>query len=489
MTFEAAITDDAASKLTDHLLQHFNRGCHQEDLCFALWRPSTGTNRRTALIDEVLLPEEDERILTRNVSFAPKFLARAVRAALKKGTGLAFMHSHPGFGWQGMSPEDIRAERDIIGFPARATGLPLVGLTIGADGYWSARFWEHRGRKMSRYWCEKVRVVARTKLSIHLHESLKASRIRSELLERTIDSWGKDFQTNLSNFRVGIVGLGSVGSIVAESIARIGVSDITLIDYDKVEQHNLDRLLHAGESEIGQYKVDVARDAMRRSSTSYQLNVKRFPMSIHDREAYSAALDCDLIFSCVDKPIARDVLNYIANAHLIPVIDGGVAIETNTDNGSFFSAHWRTHLITPFSQCLRCSRQYDSSLVVSELDGSMEDPAYIAQLPVSEWPRNMNVFPFSLAAASMEINLMLRYLLASDWWPLIEHQDYQFVTARTFNAVDECFPNCEFRNRRAQGDAVVPHYLVDESTFRCAKNMGGFVRRIIRAVGNLFGRY
>ena len=358
--------------LTDHLLQHFSRGCHQEDLCFALWRPSTGTDRRTAVIDEVLLPENDERILTRNVSFAPKYLARAVRVALKKGTGLAFVHSHPGHGWQGMSPEDVRAERDVIGFPARATGLPLVGLTIGADGYWSARFWEHRDRKMARIWCDKVRVVARTKLSIHLHESFESSRIRSELLERTIDAWGRDFQTKLSNIRVGIVGLGSVGSIVAESIARIGVSNITLIDHDKVEQHNLDRLLHAGVNEIGQYKVDVAQDAMRRSSTSYQLNVKRYPMSIHDKEAYSAALDCDLIFSCVDKPVARDVLNYIGQCTLNPCYRWRRRNRNNHRQRQFFFcalADSHSHSIRPMLEVLSAIRFEFGRVGARRVDG------------------------------------------------------------------------------------------------------------------------
>ncbi len=95
-----------------------------------------------------------------------------------------------------------------------------------------------------------------------------------------------------------------------------------------------------------------------------------------------------------------------------------------------------------------------------ELDGSLQDPAYVATLPSDERNRNQNVFPFSLAAAALAVNLMLRYLLAQDWWPLVKQQDQQFVvgTIRILN--EQCKPHCSFRERRAQGDAQRPPYLI-----------------------------
>ena len=122
--------------------------------------------------------------------------------------------------------------------------------------------------------------------------------------------------------------MGSVGSIVAEAIARIGVSKVVLIDPDRVEEHNLDRLLYASEADVGKRKVDLAERKIRRHGTSERIQVTALPMSVHERSAYEAAVDCDVLFSCVDRPVGRDVLNFIAYAHLIPVIDGGVAVET-----------------------------------------------------------------------------------------------------------------------------------------------------------------
>ena len=107
-------------------------------------------------------------------------------------------------------------------------------------------------------------------------------------------------------------------------------------------------------------------------------------------------------------------------------------------------------------------------MVVTELDGSLDDPSYISNLPAEERGGNQNVFPFSLSVAGMEVNLMLRYLLTRDWWPVVRQQDYQFMTGETRIINGECHLNCSFRQRRAQGDAEVPSYLMktDENRTR-----------------------
>ena len=62
-TYSVAWRSDIESVARQHLLQHFQRGGVQEDIALATWYPANGTSRYTAIIDEVLLPNEDERIL------------------------------------------------------------------------------------------------------------------------------------------------------------------------------------------------------------------------------------------------------------------------------------------------------------------------------------------------------------------------------------------------------------------------------------------
>ena len=487
MRFDAALTGEAYSISVQHLLQHYRADKIQEDLCFALWRPSTGRERLTALIDEVILPEDGERLLHGNASFQPSYLARALASARRKGAGLAFMHSHPSPGWQGMSDADIEAERDVLAYPAGATGLPLVGLTVGVDGQWSARFWERQGAHMRRRWCDKTRVVGPDLYQLHFNDELVPAPARLEILRRTFDTWGPAAQNTIARLHVGIVGLGSVGCLVAEAIARMGVGRVTLIDPDRIEEHNLDRLLYGTVRDIGRLKVDVAAEAMRRNGTANNIDITPLSLSVHQRSAYEYALDCDIIFSCVDRPVARDVLNFVSQAHMIPVVDGGVAVEFDTANERLFSTHWRAHIGTPSHQCLRCRGQYNSSLVVMELDGSLDDPSYIRNLPPSERPANQNVFAFSQGVASMEVNLMLRYLLAADWWPVVQQQEYQFITGTMGATSGECDPYCSFIPRRARGDDETPHYLIDEPD-PTRPSLKSQPSRLMRRIGKIFAR-
>lgn len=440
----------------EHLLRHFRRGEEQENLCFGFWRRSTGARRTTAIVAGVILPEQDEVRLHGNVSFLPGYLGRAVRVAQRHNAGLAFLHSHPSPGWQDLSPPDVVAERDVISNAARATGFPLVGLTVGSDGVWSARFWTRRTRSFRREWCRSVRVVGRDRYRVFFNDRSARPAPRRNILRRTFDSWGERNQRDIARLRVGVVGLGSVGSVVAESLARVGVSDLVFIDPDRVEEHNLDRLLNTTESDLGRPKVAVARRAARRHATARAVRITVHALPVQDETAYLEALDCDFLFSCVDRPVARDVLNHLAIAHLIPVVDGGVAVEVDPKTSNLRSAHWKAHLVTPHHRCLRCAGQYDSGMVVTELNGSLDDPAYIANLPPERRPHNENVFPFSLSVAGLEVNAMLRYLIADDWWPRVAEQDYQFVTGRISLSENECRPHCSFRARAALGDSALP---------------------------------
>ncbi|MXW01494.1 MAG: ThiF family adenylyltransferase [Holophagales bacterium] len=460
MTFEAALVEPVHETACDHLLNHLRSGKRQEDLCFALWHPSRGAARTTALVSELLLPEDGERTLHGNASFEADYVSRAVRLAAEKNAGLALMHSHPASGWQGMSREDVEAERDRLSGPARATGLPFVGLTLGTDGAWSARFWTWTGDKFERRWCQKVRVVGH-RLRLTYHDRMAPPPRRRPALRRTIDTWGAACQADLARLRIGVVGLGSVGCIVAETLARIGIEQIVLIDADRVEAHNLDRLLYAGEEDVGRLKVELAADQLRRSATASAIRVDAHAGWLQQETCFRAALDCDVLFSCVDRPLPKDVMNHIAYAHCIPVVFGGVYIDTKGD-GTLGQAAWSVVHVGPEHRCLRCDGQYTTSDVVLERDGSLDDPSYIASVTGSR-PRNQNVFPFSANLASLMTLEMLRMVLGADWWPKgAGRLHYSYLPGR-LNAVDErCRAHCEVRARTALGDRVAYPFLEAE---------------------------
>lgn len=70
---------------------------------------------------------------------------------------------------------------------------------------------------------------------------------------------GKGAVKKLQQSTVMVVGCGAVGSFAIEALARSGVGHIILVDFDKVEESNINRQLFALDSTVGQSKVEVAK--------------------------------------------------------------------------------------------------------------------------------------------------------------------------------------------------------------------------------------
>jgi molybdopterin-synthase adenylyltransferase len=452
MTYRVAMTGPVDDQLCSHLL----RADGDEDLCFALWRPSSGASRNTALIVEAVLPLVGERHVHGNASFESRYLLRATALAAQQECGLALLHSHPdAVGWQGMSEDDINAERDHAAQAMVVTGLPLVGLTLsGEDRTWSARFWTRTApREYRAYWCENVRVVG-SQLRISYNPELLPPPRQDERQARTVSAWGDHAQAELSRTRVGVIGLGSVGSAVAECLARIGIVHITLMDFDTLKEHNLDRCVSATREDLGQAKVAVAKHYLEKSSTASKPVIQASEFSIVEDAGFRLALDADVLFCCVDRPWPRAVLNLIAYAHLIPVVDGGIAIQAGRKG--LYGAHWKAHIAAPGRKCLECHRQYDPGLVQAERDGYLDDPRYIEELPEEhEIRRNENVFPFSMNVASLEILQFLRMILAPLGISDVGGDDYQFVLGQHQRDESSCRNDCLYsRDFLARGDTL-----------------------------------
>lgn len=447
-----------------HLLQHYNDGRRQEDIALATWFPADGANRHTAIIDEVLLPTARDRVLQGNVRMTRDFLRRGRQRAIAKGAGMAVMHNHLGPGWQDMSTDDIIMESRSVSNPARATGLPALGLTLGTDGTWSARFWLRRGSDYERTWCSTVRIVSPERLSLQVNPNLRAETKAPPSLERyrrSMELWGQAGQELISEFKVGIVGLGSVGALAAETLGRLGVRRLVLVDMDHVEHHNLDRLLHAGPSDVGRCKVHLAAENLQRTASSPLRELVALPLSLRRTRAYRALADCDVIFGCADKPIARDLINHLAVCHLIPVIEAGVALRGRS--GILHKGHIVSQVVTPDSRCLRCTNQYTTDQVGLELEGLLEDPQYINTMPEERRPLTANIFPASLAAASQQAALFVRLVLGPDWWPPVYQQRYHLSVASQRNTTALCKQHCDVHARRCKGNLGEPTWLLTDS--------------------------
>ena len=71
---------------------------------------------------------------------------------------------------------------------------------------------------------------------------------------------GDEGVDKLKNCNVIVFGVGGVGSFAAEAIARAGVGNLTIVDFDDVDITNINRQLPALHSTVGRYKVDVMKE-------------------------------------------------------------------------------------------------------------------------------------------------------------------------------------------------------------------------------------
>ncbi len=71
---------------------------------------------------------------------------------------------------------------------------------------------------------------------------------------------GDEGVNKLKDSHVIVFGVGGVGSFAAEAIARAGVGNLTIVDFDDVDITNINRQLPALHSTVGKYKVEVMKD-------------------------------------------------------------------------------------------------------------------------------------------------------------------------------------------------------------------------------------
>lgn len=84
----------------------------------------------------------------------------------------------------------------------------------------------------------------------------------------------ENFET-FSQSHILIFGIGGVGSYLAEALARCGVGKLSLVDFDTVAIHNINRQIHALSSTVGQRKVDLMKD--RIADINPRCDVRIFP--------------------------------------------------------------------------------------------------------------------------------------------------------------------------------------------------------------------
>ncbi len=155
---------------------------------------------------------------------------------------------------------------------------------------------------------------------------------------------GVEGQRALLAAKVVLVGVGALGSHIADSLVRAGVGHLVLADRDYIELNNLQRQALYDEDDIAQNlpKAEAAARKLRRINSSVTVEARVMDVSYENVEALVEG--ADLVLDGTDNFEARYLLNDVCVKHGLPWVYGGV-----------LASYGVTMTIVPGrTACLRC---------------------------------------------------------------------------------------------------------------------------------------
>ncbi len=146
------------------------------------------------------------------------------------------------------------------------------------------------------------------------HETLRYNR---QIMLKSVDF---DGQEKLKASRALIVGLGGLGCAASQYLAGAGVGHLTLVDFDRVSLSNLQRQILHTDSNIGQLKVESARQ--RLAQINPLIEIHNIDRQLNQEAWNDLVATYDVVLDCTDNVTVRNQLNQACFNAKVPLISG-----------------------------------------------------------------------------------------------------------------------------------------------------------------------
>jgi len=284
--------------------------------------------------------------------------------------GAVMCHSHPDA--IPYSPSDDYGERRIFDvlrlfIPDAAPTASLLLYPGGLD----ARVWLPGSAKPVPI--DEVLVIGRALRRVPLRGASRPLEFLAPgMYSRQVLAFGAEGQSAIASAKVAVVGLGGTGSACTEQLARLGVRDLRLIEYDRLERSNITRVYGSVFKDVSPrlrwpwrkspLKAEVVRRHLARINPGAKISV----VTAHVAEIGAARqlLDRDLIFLCTDDHWGRSIVNQISYQYLIPAINLGVRIDTK--DGEITGGSGGVDVLRPGLPCLWCKQFLSADRIAAE---------------------------------------------------------------------------------------------------------------------------
>lgn len=161
---------------------------------------------------------------------------------------------------------------------------------------------------------------------------------------RNIGLLSTEQQRILHASQVTVCGVGGMGGVAAESLVRMGLGSIVIVDHDRYEPTDINRQLHCTQKAIGRLKVEVIRERLREINPRVEVIVYK---CLSKENAGEIAGISDLLINGMDCVLASIMLEREARQQAKSIVDAWL-----TPYASVFvmrpeSPHWETFLGFP----------------------------------------------------------------------------------------------------------------------------------------------
>ncbi len=162
-----------------------------------------------------------------------------------------------------------------------------------------------------------------------------------------------------------IVGVGGLGSIIAEHLIHMGFHALNLIDPDVLEVSNLNRVVGAYYKDAQQQRSKV--EVVKRHLTNINPNarVEAYKKDVHDEEMESVLALSDWMIVATDNHSSRLKAQQLSVQYFVPLLSVGVNISVNGSTIEDMSGEVITARVGD-CLCLRCLNRINPTKVASE---------------------------------------------------------------------------------------------------------------------------
>lgn len=300
----------------------------------------------------VPIPYDECKVRTQDrVTWSTQRLIPLLEEAEKRDLGILKIHSHPG-GYAQFSSVDDESDGDLFNsvFGWTDSAFPHASAVMLPDGRMFGRAILPNGSFQP---LDSILVPGN---DIHFWMSEYGGSLPA-FAQRHAQLFGSGTTRRLREMAVAVVGCSGTGSPVIEQLARLGVGRLVLVDPDRVEEKNLNRILNASREDayLKRLKVEVMAWAIARMGFGTEVAI--IPEDLATPRAVKAVAECDVVFGCMDGVEGRHLLNRLAAFYLLPYFDVGVKLVAD-GQGGIDEALGAVHYVRPDGSTLQDRRVY-----------------------------------------------------------------------------------------------------------------------------------